>query len=86
MAILMNVHEAKTHLSRLLDAVERGEEVTIARAGKPVARLVPATAPKVRRTPGAWKGKIWMAEDFDAPMPEIEEAIYGPDPLLDSED
>lgn len=60
----VNVHEAKTHLSRLLEAVERGEDIVIARAGKPVARLVPATSWGVRR-PGTWKGRVTIAADFD---------------------
>jgi len=65
----VNVHEAKTHLSRLLERVERGEEIVIARAGKPVARLVPAE-PKVKRGGlGRYKGEIWMSEDFDEPLP-----------------
>lgn len=66
---VVNVHEAKTHLSRLLADVERGREVTIARAGRPVARLVPASAPSRRRL-GAESGEIWIAEDFDEPMPD----------------
>ncbi len=53
MSTTVNVHEAKTHLSRLLEAVEAGEDVVIARAGKPIARLVPATARTQPRTPGA---------------------------------
>lgn len=60
----VNVHEAKTHLSRLLEAVERGEDVVIARAGKPVARLVPARLNGTRR-PGAWKGRVVIADDFN---------------------
>ena len=64
-----NVHEAKTHLSRLLERVERGEEIVIARAGKPVARLVPV-APKTDKRPiGLYKGQIWMSDDFDEPLP-----------------
>ncbi len=66
----VNVHEAKTHLSRLLEAVEEGEEIIIARAGKPVARLVPLERPREPRRPGALAGQIWIAEDFDAPLPE----------------
>ncbi len=65
----VNVHEAKTHLSRLLERVERGEEIVIARAGKPVAKLV-SVEPKQRR--GLWgkyKGQIWMSDDFDDPLP-----------------
>lgn len=65
----VNVHEAKTQLSKLLARVEAGEEVVIARAGKPVARLVPAVSRKPRRIPGEDEGKIWIAEDFDAPLP-----------------
>lgn len=60
----VNVHEAKTHLSRLLEAVEQGEDVVIARSGKPVARLVPALQRGVRQ-PGVWAGRITMADDFD---------------------
>lgn len=60
----VNVHEAKTHLSRLLEAVERGEDVVIARAGKPVARLVPVRSRGTRR-PGVWKGRVVIADDFD---------------------
>ena len=66
----INVHEAKTHLSRLLERVERGEEIVIARAGKPVARLVavqPVT--KTRGMYGKYKGQIWLSEDFDDPLP-----------------
>jgi len=66
-----NVHEAKTHLSRLLQRVEDGEEVIIARAGKPVARLVPMDAPIARdRVLGGDEGKVRIAADFDAPLPE----------------
>ena len=62
----VNIHDAKTHLSRLVDRAAAGEEITIARAGKPVAKLVPYQAPTERRTPGAWRGQVWMAPDFDA--------------------
>ena len=65
----VNIHEAKTHLSRLLSDVENGHEVTIARAGRPIARLVSAEPPK-RRELGFEEGKIWIAPDFDAPMPD----------------
>lgn len=66
----VNVHEAKTHLSRLLERVERGEEVTIARAGKPVAKLVPVEpVKKTRGMRGKYKGQIWMSDDFDDPLP-----------------
>ena len=65
----VNVPDAKTHLSRLLLRVEQGEEVVIARDGKPVAKLVPLDHGHPPE-PGALKGKIWMAEDFDAPLPD----------------
>lgn len=66
----VNIHEAKTHLSRLLARVATGEEVLISRAGKPVARLVPAGKglPR-RRTPGRDKGAGRIAEGFDDPLP-----------------
>ena len=65
----VNVHEAKTHLSRLLARVERGEEIVIARAGKPVARLVPAEPRPKRGMLGKYKGQIWMSDDFFDPLP-----------------
>ena len=61
----VNVHEAKTHLSRLLADVEGGEEIQIARAGKPVARLVPERRTAQPRKPGALKGKIEILPGFD---------------------
>lgn len=63
----VNVHEAKTHLSRLLADVEKGHEVTIARAGRPIARLVRADPPAKRQL-GLERGQIWISPDFDAPM------------------
>ena len=72
---IVNVHEAKTHLSRLLESVEAGEEVVIARAGRPVARLIKATTP-VQRRPGTWAGKVNMADDFDETPPKIVEAFH----------
>ncbi len=70
MAKTVNVHEAKTRLSRLFEEVRQGEEVVIAKAGKPVARLVAVTEEPKRRQPGSVKGQIRIAEDFDAPLPE----------------
>lgn len=71
-----NIHQAKTHLSRLLERVSNGEEIVIARSGRPIARLVPfAAAP---RRPGSLKGKIEIADDFDAPLPDsIARAFRG---------
>lgn len=65
----MNVHEAKTHFSQLLARVEAGEEIVIARAGKPIARLVPVLAEQVTRVPGTYKGSIALSADFDAELP-----------------
>ena len=64
---MVNVHQAKTELSRLLEAVEGGEDVIIARAGVPVARLVPVRADE--RVPGRLAGLIRLGDDFDAPLP-----------------
>ena len=72
---LINVHQAKTHLSRLLERVLQGEEILIAKNGKPIARLVPVT-PAPRR-PGRLKGKIRMAADFDALPEELAAAFRG---------
>jgi prevent-host-death family protein len=66
----VNVHEAKTHLSRLLFKVGEGEEVVIAKAGKPVARLVSIGKKLKQRLPGSAKGKIVIRENFDKPLPE----------------
>lgn len=69
MTTAINIHEAKTHLSRLVERASAGEEIIIAKAGKPIARLVPlATAVKPKKL-GLLRGKIGIAEDFDAPLP-----------------
>lgn len=68
----VNIHDAKTHLSRLVERVEGGEEVIIARAGRPVARLVPYRAQREPRQPGLLKGKIWLADDWDSPEVNAE--------------
>ena len=66
----VNIHEAKTQLSALLAGVAAGEEIIIARAGKPVARLSPYEAPPERRVQGRDAGLFEVPEDFDAPLPE----------------
>ncbi len=76
MPLQVNIHEAKTHLSKLLARVKAGEEVVIAKAGKPVARLVPIKSHKTRRTPGSARGKLTIAPDFDAPLPEAILKIF----------
>jgi len=70
------MHEAKSRLSELVRLVESGEKVVLARNGTPVVELVPATQP-TKREGGFWKGKAWISPDFDDPMPELEELIYG---------
>lgn len=74
----VNVHQAKTELSRLLAEVERGAEVVIARNGIPVARLVPFPAPGPRRLRvDTWKGRVQIAPDFDRPLTDDELAEWG---------
>jgi len=75
----VNVHEAKTHFSKLLARVAKGEEVVIAKAGRPVARLVPVTASRrMDELLGIDKGRIWIARDFTAPLPgDVQAAFEG---------
>ena len=68
--ISVNVHEAKTHLSRLLERVAAGEEIIISKAGKPMAKLTPLSKPQINRVPGLDKGVIKIPDDFDAPLPD----------------
>ena len=70
MTTTVNVHEAKTHFSKLLERVRQGEEIIVAKAGKPIARLSPVAAGVARRVPGSARGKIMIGEDFDAPLPD----------------
>jgi prevent-host-death family protein len=69
MAKPVNIYDAKTRLSELIDRAEDGEEIVIARAGRPVARLVPLKAAGRSRAPGRWAGRVKIAADFDAPLP-----------------
>jgi prevent-host-death family protein len=71
--MIVNIHEAKTHLSRLVARAAAGEEIVIGKAGKPMAKLVPYTESKEPRKLGAWKGKVWLAPDWDSP--EVNEEI-----------
>jgi prevent-host-death family protein len=78
LTVVVNIHEAKTHLSKLLKRVVAGEEIVIAKSGQPIARLLPYETPQVERQPGSAKGKIWMADDFNAPLPpDILNAFEG---------
>ena len=70
MAKVVNIHEAKTHLSRLIEEVATGREIIIARAGKPVARLAPMTAAVKKKRLGLLKGKIKIGPNFNAPLPD----------------
>ncbi len=74
----VNIHEAKTNFSRLLQRVAMGEEVIIAKAGKPVAKLVPIGNGSKRRMLGSAKGEFVVPDDFNDPLPkEIEDLFYG---------
>lgn len=68
--VLYNLYEAKTSLSQLVDRAASGEEIVIAKAGKPLAKLVPFTQRSEPRKPGGWEGKVRIREDFDEPLPE----------------
>ena len=73
----VNIHEAKTHLSRLLERVAMGEEVIIAKAGTPVAKLVPVKGSPKKRVLGSAKGEFTVPDDFNDPLPkEIEDLFY----------
>lgn len=76
MTVTVNVHDAKTHLSRLLDQAHAGEEIILAKAGKPYARLVPLAEPAIERRPGRLKGRI--SEAFDDPLPDDELDAWSP--------
>ena len=67
---MVNIHDAKTRLSSLLRRVAAGEEIVIAKAGKPIAKLVPFDPPLADRIPGTAKGRLRLSDDFDAPLPD----------------
>jgi prevent-host-death family protein len=67
---IYNLYEAKSALSRLVDRAAAGEEIIIAKAGKPKAKLTPLSQPSRRRKPGGWKGRMSIARNFDAPLPD----------------
>ena len=76
-ATVFNLYEAKTKLSRLVDLAAAGEEIVIAKAGRPMARLVPLEGPVRRRQPGGWEGRVVISDDFDAPLPPELAAGFG---------
>ncbi|HEV7672411.1 MAG TPA: type II toxin-antitoxin system prevent-host-death family antitoxin [Thermoanaerobaculia bacterium] len=69
-AAVYNLYEAKTGLSSLVDRAAEGEEIVIAKAGKPLAKLVPFRKNPPLRQPDTWAGQVWIADDFDDPLPE----------------
>jgi prevent-host-death family protein len=81
----VNIFEAKTQLSKLIAMAESGEEVVIARAGKPVARLTQFKPEKRPIVFGLMKGKIWVADDFDAPLPDEVLAEFEDGPIFPPE-
>jgi prevent-host-death family protein len=77
---MVNIHEAKTNFSRLVERAEHGEEILIGRSGKPVARLVPYYESRAPRTPGGWEGRVKIAPDFDELPPDLDAAFRGDRP------
>ena len=69
-AATYNLYDAKTRLSELVDRAAAGEEIVIAKNGRPLARLGPVPAERPNRSPGGWEGMVWIADDFDAPLPD----------------
>lgn len=79
MTATVNIHAAKTQLSRLLEQVEEGEEIVIARAGKPIARIVPLEPRKPKRRLGILEGQYTVPDDFDDPLPDdVIDEFYKP--------
>lgn len=77
-AIVYNLYEAKTQLSRLVDRAASGEEIILSKAGKPLAKLVPFQPNAKPRLPGGWEGRVRISDDFDAPLPpEVLAAFEG---------
>jgi prevent-host-death family protein len=73
-----NLYDAKTRLSELVDRAAAGEEIVIAKNGKPLAKLGPLPEEKPSRSPGGWEGAVWIADDFDGPLPDdIQRAFEG---------
>ncbi len=74
--VVYNLYQAKSSLSRLVERAAAGEEIVIAKAGKPRAKLVPIAKPRPPRRPGGWEGLIHIADDFDEPLPEDIQAAF----------
>ncbi|RJQ50727.1 MAG: type II toxin-antitoxin system Phd/YefM family antitoxin [Desulfobacteraceae bacterium] len=73
---IYNLYEAKTHLSQLVERAAKGEEIVIAKAGVPLAKLVPMPKAKPKRKAGGWEGKVRISEDFDDPLPPSLQAAF----------
>lgn len=73
---LINIHEAKTNLSKLIEKTLNGEDVVIAKAGKPIVKMVVYKEKVKPRKPGLWKGKVWISDDFNDEDPEINKLFY----------
>jgi prevent-host-death family protein len=80
MTKIVKLYDAKTHLSDLVERASQGEEFIIAKGDEPKARLIPVARQARQRAPGGWEGRVWISEDFDAPLPpEISGAFEGTD-------
>jgi prevent-host-death family protein len=77
---VINMHAAKTHLSRLVEEVVAGEDVVIAKGGRPVVRLVPFAAPAMERVPGSLRGRLKIGRSLDHPLPDDLAAAFGMKP------
>lgn len=73
---VINIHQAKTNLSKLIEKTLAGEDVIIAKAGKPIAKLVIYKEKMKPRKPGLWKGKVWISDNFNDEDPEINKLFY----------
>lgn len=73
---IKNLYEAKTELSALVERAAKGEEIVIAKNGVAMAKLVPLDASRAERKPGDWHGRVWIADDFDDPLPESVAASF----------
>ena len=80
--VVRNISQAKAQLSALLEEVQKGNEVILAKAGKPVAKIIAYSGPDRPRTPGSMSGEIWMAPDFDTLPEDIAEAFGMREPRI----
>lgn len=74
---VMNIHQAKTNLSKLIEMTLAGEDIIIAKAGRPIVKLVAYREKLKPRKPGLWKGKVWISDDFNDEDPKINKLFYG---------